>query len=357
VHLLYIGDDRTSQGSAADAPQLGAQSAEYHLHESGRGAGRRRRGPWHHDPVAPVSLAATPLFHVTSCNCSLHPITLAAGTLVLMYKWDPARALELIERERVATVACVPTMSRELLAHPDWVRRDTTSLTRLGGGGAHAEQDLVDEIVDLLPQGAPTTGYGLTETSGIVSATYGRTYLTKPGSCGAIVPTLEAKLVDELGNELTADPQTVGELCVRGAVVANGYLNDREVTAEVVRDGWFHTGVLARIDDDGDLFIVDRIKDVVIRGGENVYCAEVEAAIRGLAAVREVAVFGMADERLGERVAAVVVSQPGQVLDEPAVRDFVAARLARFKGARSRLDPNRAAAAERLRSRNYVRST
>ncbi len=279
----------------------------------------------------PVFLAPTPLFHVTANNCLLQPCTIAGGKIVFMYKWDAARAIELIERERVTTFSGVPTMSREMLMHPDWERRDTSSIQGMGGGGAPIQPDLVHKIDRSLKSGAPSTGYGLTETHGIVTANQARLYTAKPASCGRVVPTLDARLEDELGNVLPSGPDVTGELCVRGSVVIKGYLNRPEATAESIRDGWFHTGDIARIDEDGFVFIVDRAKDMVLRGGENVYCSEVESAIYEHPSVAEAAVFGVPDDRLGEAVAAAVVLRPGAELDEGDLAAFLAERLAKFK--------------------------
>lgn len=283
-------------------------------------------------PAQNVYMAPTPLFHVTACNCLLHPATLTGSRIVFTYKWDPGRALELIEREGVTTFSGVPTMSRELLMHPDWERRNTSTLQGMGGGGAALQPDLVDKIAGALKgQGAPSTGYGLTETHGIVTANAARFFIEKPASCGPIVPTLDAKLVDDEGNDLPAGPDTVGQLCVRGAVVIKGYLNRPEATADSIRDGWFNTGDIARIDEDGFVFIVDRAKDMVLRGGENVYCSEVETAIYHHDAVAEAAVFGMPDERLGEEVAAAIVLKPGTSLTEGELQGFLAERIAKHK--------------------------
>ena len=279
----------------------------------------------------PVFMAPTPLFHVTANNCLLHPCTLVGGKIVLMHKWDAGRALELIERERVTNFSGVPTMSREMLLHPDWERRDTSSVRGMGGGGAPLQPDLVDKIDRSLAGGAPSTGYGLTETTGIVTANTNKLYVAKPASCGRVVPVLDAKLVDELGDDLAPGPDVVGELCVRGPVVIKGYLNRPEATAEAIRDGWFRTGDIARIDDDGFVFIVDRAKDMVLRGGENVYCSEVEAAIYEHPDVAEAAVFGVPDERLGEDVAAAVVARDGAALTPEDVQRFLAERVAKYK--------------------------
>lgn len=282
-------------------------------------------------PATPVYLASTPLFHVTALNCLLHPVTVAGATVVLMYRWDAGRALELIEREKVTNLSGVPTMSREVLTHPDWSKRDTSSLTGMSGGGAPVPPDLVDKIGSSISEGAATTGYGLTETSGIVTANAAGSYVAKPASCGPVVPTLDAKLVDELGNDLPKDPNTVGQLWVRGPVVIKGYFKRPDATDEAIVDGWFDTGDVARIDEDGFVYIVDRAKDMVLRGGENIYSSEVEAAIYEHDDVAEVAVFGIPDERLGEIVAAVIVPTPGADLDIEELKAFVAERLARHK--------------------------
>ena len=282
-------------------------------------------------PVQGVFMAPTPLFHVTACNCILHPATLTGGRVVLTYKWDPGRALELIERERVTNFSGVPTMSRELLAHPDWATRDTSSLLGMGGGGAALQPDLVGKIAGALKHGAPATGYGLTETHGIVTANSARSFIAKPDSAGPVVPTLDAKLVDDDGNDLAAGPDVIGQLCVRGAVVIKGYLNRPEATADAIRDGWFNTGDIARIDDDGFVYIVDRAKDMVLRGGENVYCSEVETAIYQHDAVAETAVFGVPDERLGEAVGVAIVLHDGAELTADELRAFLAERMAKYK--------------------------
>ena len=315
LHMVFM----TVVAATAEAKAVEASDAE-----PGGDDGASPAGP-------PVLMAPTPLFHVTAANCLMHPATLAGGTLVLTYRWDPARALELIEREGVTTFSGVPTMSREMLAHPDWERRDTSTLQGMGGGGAAIQPDLVDKIARSLPSGAPSTGYGLTETHGIVTANSAGRYVAKPDSCGPVVPTLDAKLVDEAGNDLPPGPDTVGQLCVRGSVVIKGYLNRPEATAEAIRDGWFNTGDIARIDEDGYVFIVDRAKDMVLRGGENIYCSEVEAAIYEHDDVAEAAVFGVPDERLGEAVGAAIVPREGSELDAAGLRDFLGERIAKFK--------------------------
>jgi len=277
-----------------------------------------------------VFMAPTPLFHVTANNCLLHPATISGSRIVFTYKWDAGRALELIERERVTNFSGVPTMSREMLMHPDWGTRDTSSLAGMGGGGAPLQPDLVEKIDKSLAGGAPSTGYGLTETHGIVTANAGALYTAKPSSCGRVVPVLDSKLIDDAGEEVT-EPGGRGELCVRGSVVIKGYLNRPDATAESIQDGWFRTGDIATIDDDGFVFIVDRAKDMVLRGGENVYCSEVEAAIYEHPDVAEAAVFGVPDDRLGEIVGVAIVRSPGSMLDEAGLGAFLDGKLAKFK--------------------------
>jgi long-chain acyl-CoA synthetase len=284
---------------------------------------------------SPVYMAPTPLFHVTANNCILHPATLVGGKVVLMYKWDAGRALELIERERVTNFSGVPTMARELLAHPDWATRDTTSVVGLGGGGAALQPDLVTKISKTLEgQGNPSTGYGLTETHGIVTANGSSWFVEKPASCGPAMPTFDAQLRDDDGVVVphgAGHEDNRGVLWVRGPGVIKGYLNRPEATAEAIQEGWFNTGDIAQIDADGFIYIVDRAKDMVLRGGENVYCSEVEIALYAHGAVVEAAVFGIADERLGEDVAAGVLLQPGSEITQEDLQAFLAEKLAKHK--------------------------
>lgn len=278
---------------------------------------------------SPVIMAPTPMFHVTANNCLLHPCTLAGGTLVLMRKWDAGRAIELIEREKVTNFSGVPTMNRELISHPDWDTRDTSSLNSMAGGGAAVQPDLVEKVVDAKGPVAPSTGYGLTETSGIVTAFSGLFYQAQPSSVGPLMPTFEGKVIDQHGNTLPDGER--GELCVKGPGVIKGYLNRPDATAEAIVDGWFRTGDIATIDSDGLVYIVDRAKDMLIRGGENVYCSEVEAAIYDHPSVAEVAVFGVPDERLGETVGVAIHLAPGATLTEQELRSHLEPRISTFK--------------------------
>lgn len=280
-------------------------------------------------PPVPVSLITTPLFHVTANNCGAYATTAAGGKMVLMYRWDPAEALKLIEREKVTAASGVPVMARELVTHPDFGKYDTSSLLTVGGGGAQLQPDLVAKIDQTVATARPNTGYGMTETCGIITSISGDFFVDKPASCGRAMPSFEAKVVDDLGEEVP--PGQPGELLVRGASVIKGYINRPEATADSIRDGWLRTGDVARIDEDGFIFLVDRKKDMVLRGGENVYCVEVEAAIHQNHAVAECCVFGVPDDRLGEEVGAAVVLRPGEELTPDELRAHCAARIARHK--------------------------
>lgn len=275
------------------------------------------------------ALVATPMFHVTANNCIAHSATLSGGKLVHMYKWEPGRALELIEKEQVTNLSGVPVMARELIAHPDFDKYDTSSLAALGGGGAQLQPDLVAKIDGRVKTARPNTGYGMTETCGIITANSADFFIDKPASAGPAMPNYDVKCVDAEGKEVPRGE--VGELWVKGAQVIAGYLNRPDATAESITDGWLHTGDIARIDEDGFIFIVDRAKDMVLRGGENVYCAEVESVIFDHDAVGECAVFGVPDDRLGEEVGVAVVVKPGAKVGADEIRKHCATRLAKYK--------------------------
>jgi long-chain acyl-CoA synthetase len=274
-------------------------------------------------------ILVVPLFHVTGCVAVMLSCVAAGCKLVMMYKWSPERALELIEREKITNFVGVPTMSWDLLESPDFARRDTSSLVAVGGGGAPAPPELVRRIDRSFRNGAPGIGYGMTETNAYGPGNAGADYLRKPNSCGRTVPTVEIKVADDAGKVLP--PGAVGEIWFRGPNLIRGYWNRPEATAETIVDGWLRSGDLGRVDDEGFLYVEDRAKDMVLRGGENVYCAEVEAAIYEHPAVYEVAVFGLPHPRLGEEVSAKVFLKPGRSLDEDALRAHVAERLAGFK--------------------------
>lgn len=288
------------------------------------------------DPDAPVpvpvTLITTPLFHVTANNCGAYATTAAGGKMVLMYRWDATTALELIQREGVTSMSGVPVMSRELVTHPDFDKYDTSTLLTVGGGGAQLQPDLVAKIDQTVATARPNTGYGMTETCGIITSIAGDFFVDKPASCGRAMPAFEAKVVDEEGRELP--PGEPGELWVKGSSVIKGYINRPEATADSITDGWLHTGDVAKIDEDGFIFLVDRKKDMVLRGGENIYCAEVEATIHQHPAVAECCVFGVPDARLGEEVGAAIVLRAGETLSADDIREHCISLVARHKAPR-----------------------
>ena len=277
----------------------------------------------------PVALLTTPLFHVTANNCGAYATTAQGGTIVLMYRWDAGEALRIIERERVTSIGGVPVMARELINHPDFLATDVSSLTSMSGGGAQVPPDLVHKIEAKVASARPSTGYGMTETCGIITSVAGDFFVDKPDSAGPAMPAYDAKCVDDDGN--TVPPGQTGELWVRGAAVIKGYINRPEATAASITDGWLHTGDIARIDEDGFIFIVDRKKDMVLRGGENVYCAEVEATVYRHPAIAECCAFGVPDHRLGEEVGVAILLKPGEALTDAELRAFCGGLTASYK--------------------------
>jgi long-chain acyl-CoA synthetase len=286
-------------------------------------------GPKAAQPHPTSFILVVPLFHVTGCVPVMLSCFAAGYKLVMMYKWDPARALELIERERVTQFVGVPTQSFDLLECPDFARRDTSSLVSVGGGGAPAPPELVRRVDRSFRSARPGIGYGMTETNAYGPGNAGDDYLRKPTSCGRVVPVVELRVTDEQGRVL--GPNEVGEIWFRGPNLIRGYWNQPEATAETIVDGWLRSGDIGRIDEEGFVYVQDRAKDMVLRAGENVYCAEVEAAIYEHPDVWETAVFGVPHERLGEEVAAAVVPKPGRSLEPDALRVFLAEHLAPFK--------------------------
>jgi long-chain acyl-CoA synthetase len=287
------------------------------------------QGPPRDHPFPTSFILIVPLFHVTGCVAVLLSCFGAGKKLVMMHKWDPARALELIERERVTNFVGVPTQSWDLLECPDFARRDTASLLSVGGGGAPAPPELVKRVDKSFRTARPSIGYGMTETNAYGPGNSSDDYVRKPTSCGRVVPAVEMRVTDADGRVL--GPNEVGELWFRGANLIRGYWNRPEATAETIVDGWLRSGDIGRIDEEGFVYVQDRAKDMVLRAGENVYCAEVEAVLYEHPDVYEAAVFGLPHERLGEEVAAAIVPKPGRTIDPDALRTFVAERIAGFK--------------------------
>jgi long-chain acyl-CoA synthetase len=276
-----------------------------------------------------VQLLSVPLFHVTGCHGVLLGSLVQGGKLVMMHRWDPERALELIESEGVTGFGGVPAMVWQLLDAPSFSKRDTHTLQSISYGGAPAPPALLQGIAEAFPNAAAANGYGITETSSVISLNTGADYRERPESVGLPLPICDLRVVDESGRDLPAGE--LGELHVRGPNVVKGYWNAAAGTADRFEGGWFETGDLARLASDGFLTIVDRAKDVVIRGGENVYCAEVEGALFEHPDVEEAAVIGVPHPVLGEEVGAVVRLRAGRAPTQDDLRQHVATRLASFK--------------------------
>jgi len=279
------------------------------------------------EPAAP--LLSVPFFHATGCHSVLVGNTASGNKLVMMYKWDPERAMELIEREKITQFGGVPSMVWQVLESPSFGRYDLSSIQSIGYGGAPAAPELVTRIRELFPHVAPSNGYGLTETSSVTTFNAADDYQRKPDSVGVPVAVCDLKLMDADGEkEVPADG--IGELWIKGPNVVKGYWNKPEATANTFSDGWLHSGDLAKIDDEGFVYIVDRAKDMLIRGGENVYCVEVENAIYQHPNVMDVAVVGVPDRVLGEEVGAVVQLTPGSSVTTEALQAFLREELAAF---------------------------
>ena len=285
------------------------------------------------DPDAPKDrtsyILVVPLFHATGLIPVMLGTTASGAKLVMMYRWNPERALELIERERVTAFVGVPTMSWDLLESPDFEKRDTSSLVSVGGGGAPAPAELVRRVDKGFAKGKPQIGYGMTETNAYGPGNSGADYLRKPTSSGRAVPVMEVRVVDDGGNPVPAGE--VGEICFRGPNLIRGYWNKPEATAEVIdADGWLRSGDLGRLDEEGFIYVEDRAKDMVLRAGENIYCAEVEGVVYEFPGVSEAAVFGVAHERLGEEVALALVPSTDD-FDVDALLAHLREHLAGFK--------------------------
>jgi acyl-CoA synthetase (AMP-forming)/AMP-acid ligase II len=250
--------------------------------------------------------------------------------LVLMYKWDIDEALRLIEAEGVTEMTGVPYVVRTFLDAAVTTGRDLSTLTGLGFGGSLSPEQLIKDVYTVFGgRVSPRTGYGLTETTSGVVAIGGADYVARPDSIGRPLPTVEIRIVGEDGVEVPVGEP--GEITVRGPQVVSGYWRAPEATAASFRAGWFHTGDVGRVADDGFIHIVGRIKDVVIRGGENINCGEVESCLLDYAGVVEAAAFGVPHPSLGEELGAVVVVAGDQAGDPERIRAHVAERLAAFK--------------------------
>lgn len=277
-----------------------------------------------------TALLAVPLFHVIGCYGHLVSAMANGGKIVLMYKWDAEQALELVEKEKINSFNGVPTIVLQALATARRSDRDLSSLQAIGFSGAPATPELASQIGREVPRSIAGNAYGLTESSGLISAVWGRDYLSHPDSVGNPLPGVDVKVVDPDSGEVVAIGR-IGEIWVRSAGVIQGYWNNSEASAAVIADGWLKTGDLGRLDSDGFLYIVDRTKDIIIRGGENVYSIEIENALLSHPDVLEAAVIGLSHPQLGEEVAAVVQVRSDAPITEDELTSYALEHLARFK--------------------------
>jgi len=313
VVLYTSGTTGTPKGAElTHANLLSNCRTSHHLFDLGAGA---------------VMLGALPLFHSFGQTCAMNTTVVVGGLLTLIPRFDPVKALEVIERDRVQMFEGVPTMYGAMLHVPDRERFDTSSLAVCASGGAAMPVELLRGFEAAF--GCKILeGYGLSESSPVASFNHPDRE-RKPGSIGTPIEDVEMKVVDDGGHDLPGGE--VGEIVIRGPNVMKGYWNRPDATAETIRDGWLHTGDMARVDEDGYFFIVDRKKDMIIRGGFNVYPREVEEVLYEHPAVREAAVIGIPDDQYGEEVAAAVVLKEGAEASPEDVSEFVKSRIAAYK--------------------------
>jgi long-chain acyl-CoA synthetase len=279
-----------------------------------------------------VSLFTSPLFHVSGCHSTLVVGLLAGLKLVMpVGRFTPETALELIQEHGVTVWATVPTMVWRVCEHPDRHDYDTSSVKSVAFGGSPSADELQRMIRETFPNVASTSNaYGLTETSSVATVISGQDAIERPTSVGPPVPTVQVKVVDAAGNDLGAN--ATGEVCITGPILMAGYWNKPEATAEAIdADGWLHTGDVGHLDDDGFLYITDRAKDMIIRGGENIYCVEIEQRLVTHPEIADAAIIGVPHPELGEEVKAVVQLEDGATLTEADVKQWVADGLAAFK--------------------------
>jgi long-chain acyl-CoA synthetase len=282
-------------------------------------------------PVQPSALVNVPMFHVTAAVPLILQSFAIGRKLVLMPKWDAVEAMRLIEKERISYFVGVPLMSMEIVTHPKRHEYDLTSCTAFAAGGAPRPVEHVKKIRKEMAHAYPLLGYGLTETNGVGCGNFTENYLEKPDSTGpATKPLVEVEMLDDDGNIMPQGER--GEVGIRSIANFTGYWNNPDATAQAItKDGWFRTGDIGYLDEEGYLFIVDRKKDIVIRGGENISCPEVEAAAYAHEAIAELSVFGIADELYGEVPGLVYHCKDGMAVSPEDLKAFLRERLAPFK--------------------------
>jgi len=279
-----------------------------------------------------VSLFTSPLFHVSGCHSTL-VVGLLAGLKLVMPegRFTTETALELIQEHKVTVWATVPTMVWRVCEHPDRHEYDTSSVKSVAFGGSPSAEELQRMIRETFPNVSTTTNaYGLTETSSVATAIGGQDAIDKPTSVGPPVPTVSVKIADDRGNEVGTGE--TGEVCITGPILMAGYWKKPQATAEAIdTGGWLHTGDLGHVDEDGFVYITDRKKDMIIRGGENIYSIEIEQRLVDHPDVADAAIYGVPHPELGEEVKATIQLEEGTTLTEAEVKQWVADGLAAFK--------------------------
>ncbi len=288
-----------------------------------------RRGNEMPEPTVRVGLTVVPMFHCTACSAIMMPTIHGGHKMVYLHKWDTVQAMEIIEREKVNATGGVPFIAWQLIEHPERKNFDLSSIDSISYGGAPSAPELARKIYEVF--GAlPGNGWGMTETTATVTTHSAEDYLNRPTSCGPPVAAADLKVMSEDGIQEMPIGE-VGELWARGPMVVKGYWRRPDATAETFVDGWVRTGDLARLDDEGFCYIVDRAKDMIIRGGENIYSSEVENVLYDHPAVMDAALIGIDHKMLGEEPAAIVQLVPGQKASEAELQAWVRERLANFK--------------------------
>jgi long-chain acyl-CoA synthetase len=281
-------------------------------------------------PEVPTSfILIVPLFHVTGCVPVMMSCFIAGLKLAIMYKWDAEKALEMIEREKITNFVGVPTQSWDLVNSPAFDKYDTTSLRAVGGGGAPSPTSLVGKVNDKVKNGSPQLGYGMTETNAFGPGITGSDYLAHPTSTGRVVLPMRVEVRDD--NLKSLPTGEAGEIWFFGPMLIRGYWNRPEATAETIVDGWLRSGDIGRLDAEGFVYVEDRVKDMIIRAGENIYGAEVESVIYDHPAVHEAAVFGVPHERLGEEVGVAILPKDGLALDPQDLWKFLEGKIGAHK--------------------------
>lgn len=280
--------------------------------------------------IKPASILTVPLFHVTGLAVQMLTSFRGGRKLVGMYKWDVEEALRIIQEEKITAFNGVPTMSWELTQSPNLHKYDISTLQTAGGGGAPMAPEHSKQIDQKLAKGGQSTGWGMTETQGFATNITGNAFKLRPKTCGrAIPPITKIKTVDDAGNDL---PQgETGELCIWGIMNCLEYWNDPEATASSMSNGWVKSGDVGYLDEEGFVYITDRKKDIVLRGGENISCQEVEAVLYEHPSIIECTVFGIPDTRLGETLACVVCVEQDGILTVQEIQDWAQQYLALFK--------------------------